>query len=446
MSDLIDKIYEAGVVGCGGAGFPTHVKLNGKFKWLIINALECEPLLRTDRFVMRNEADKIIKAILSVKEHTQAEHAVIGLKREYKEEIASLENAITKYNADIKLKLFDSFYPAGDEQVLAYEVTGKVVPPSGIPKDVDAVVSNVSTMLAIGNALDDMPLCYKYITVTGAVNEPMIVYAPVGAKIVDCINLAKPIYENYMVISGGPMMGKHIEGDAINESVVTKTSSGLIVLPMNSKPAMEDLVSIRSMLNRAKSACIQCQRCTELCSRHLLGHPLEPHRIMRKLAYNTDINSVINDKDISQALICSECGICEEVACPMGLNPRKVNAYLKTELRKAGIRYEKQDIEFKPLDDRKNRLIPTKVAAARAGVGKYYHTNVTTFKKLEVSKVEIPLQQHIGAPAKPIVNVGDEVTAGSKIAVCQEGSLGANIHTGISGKVVSVGNSIVIKA
>ena len=131
---IIDAIFQAGVVGCGGAGFPTHQKLSGQgIRHLIINGAECEPLLGTDRWLMRSRPGDIVAAAAAVAKEIGAEDCTIGLKKSYTREIVALETAIRKLPqgaVPVRLHTVESFYPAGDEQVLVYEVTGKVVPPA----------------------------------------------------------------------------------------------------------------------------------------------------------------------------------------------------------------------------------------------------------------------------------------------------------------------------
>ncbi|MEA4934564.1 MAG: hypothetical protein VB071_13430, partial [Lawsonibacter sp.] len=164
--DITEKIAAGGVVGCGGAGFPTHAKLQGAIEHLIVNGAECEPLLRTDRYIMVQKADDLISALVTLKEQLHIHHCTIALKGSYQEELASLRRAIEQAGAEIHLHELEGFYPAGDEQTIVYEVTGRVVPPAAIPMAVGAVVDNVATILAISDALKDVPLTHKYLTVT----------------------------------------------------------------------------------------------------------------------------------------------------------------------------------------------------------------------------------------------------------------------------------------
>ena len=174
----------------------------------------------------------------------------------------------------------------------------------------------------------------------------------------------------------------------------------------------------------------------------MLGHPIQPHKIMRKIACGSAAE-VAKDPEGINALLCCECGVCELFACPMGLQPRKVNALVKQELGKQGIRYPKAEQAYTANANREYRKIPTKRAANRAGVGKYYDYSIKSCKEFEPQCVCISLKQHIGAPSEAVVAVGDSVSCGQLIAKCPDGSLGANIHASISGTVKAVENGSV---
>ncbi len=442
---LTDKVFSAGIVGCGGAGFPTHIKYNAKVEHLIINAAECEPLLRTDRYIMCNKAREIISACEAIREHLGADNCTIALKKGYTEEIAALEVAILALASKVKIHKMDSFYPAGDEQVIVCEVTGKVVPAGGIPLDVGCVVSNVATVCAVFDALSDIPFTHKYLTMTGEVNEPTVLNVPLGTSFSDCLSLAGGTkIDDYFVICGGPMMGKPLTKEEALKTVVTKTTSGYIILPKNSRLPSLHQTPVEHTLNRAKSACIQCNFCTSMCPRNMLGHPIEPHKIMRKMAGGS-VENIIDDPIVKNALLCCECGVCELFACPMQLQPRKVNSLIKQELAKNGIRYQKTGEEYTPNVNREYRKIPSKRAANRAGTGKYYDYTIKNCKQFTPDEVNIPIKQHIGVPAEVVVSVGDTVKVGQLIAKCPDGKMGANIHSSINGEVISVSDVITIK-
>ena len=140
---LLTHVFNAGIVGCGGAGFPTHVKLNCQAEYMIINGAECEPLLNTDKYLMRHFAREIVSAADKCGNQVGAKHVVIAIKDYYEAENAALSEAITELGSRVEIFLLHNYYPAGDEQMIVYEVTGRVVPPGGIPIAVGAVVSNI---------------------------------------------------------------------------------------------------------------------------------------------------------------------------------------------------------------------------------------------------------------------------------------------------------------
>lgn len=445
---LKEKLFAAGVVGCGGAGFPTHVKLAGDIKHLIINGAECEPLLRTDRYIMTNFAKELVETAEKVRAELGAEDCTFGLKKGYKNEIAALTAEIDaqRLSGTISLHTMESFYPAGDEQTLVREVTGKTVPPAGIPLDVGCAVTNVATLLCICHALRDEPFTDKYLTVTGEVRNPTVLKVPIGTSFRECIALAGgATCDEFFLMSGGPMMGRQIPFSQLDSEYVTKTTSGILVLPADSYLAQHSKISVAHMLNRAHSACIQCSYCTQMCPRHLMGHPIEPHKIMRKTALSGSLDGLLSDPEIRNALLCCECGVCETYACPMGLQPRKINGMLKRAMGEAGIRYPKGEGMEEENPSRELRKVPSKKAASRAGVLKYYDYTITNLVCAEPEEVYLPLKQHIGAPCDPIVADGEVVRKGQLIGKCPEGKLGTNLHASMDGTCCVIGNSIRIR-
>lgn len=442
--NLTELIFSAGVVGCGGAGFPTHKKICGQVEDFIVNGVECEPLLRTDRYIMAHYARELVETVAAIGAFLQAKRCAIGVKRAYVPQVEALEAAIRETGTAVELHLLESFYPAGDEQVLVHEVTGRTVPPGGIPLAVGAVVDNAATVLAIHDAMAGKPLTDKYLSVAGRVPKPSVLHVPVGTSFAECVALAGgELGEGDFIVAGGPMMGRSMTWDQAKREVVTKTTSGILVLPADGAHAQRYQLSVEKMLNRARSACIQCSYCTQLCPRYLLGHPLRPNRIMRKLSMGA-IPELLEDEDVKAAQLCCECGICELYACPMGLAPRRVNQLVKGELAKAGIRSKFTGGDTDP--DREVRKAPTRKAAARAGVLEYYDWEPGEAVEYTPRRVAIPVKMHIGAPSQPVVAVGDRVERGQLIARCPEGAMGAQIHASITGVVAAVGDRIVIES
>ena len=218
-----NRIEELGIVGAGGGGFPTAVKLRAAASVFIVNAAECEPLLHKDKELLHHRAQPMLRGLRVAMEAVGAASAVIGIKEKYKDVIAALEPQLP---SDVRIQSLMDCYPAGDEFVLVYDVIGKVIPPGGLPKDVGAAVANVETLVNIGL---DQPVTHKYLTVAGAVRTPVTLRVPVGMKIREVIEAAGGATEpQFEVLVGGVMMAKL--APSLDEPV-TKTTGGLIVLP-----------------------------------------------------------------------------------------------------------------------------------------------------------------------------------------------------------------------
>lgn len=434
-AETVNLVRLAGVVGAGGAGFPTHVKIASAAEFVIINGAECEPLLRVDQQLMAVEAGKLVRGLEAVMAVTGAATGIIALKEKYKEARKALAEKIE--GKPVRLFILGDFFPAGDEQVLVYEVLGRVVPEGGLPIQVGCVVSNVETAINVANALEGIPVTDTYVTVTGAVESPVTLKVPVGTPVAEVLALAGVRDTGRVsVIDGGPMMGKVLENI---EQPVTKVTKGLIALPVNHKLLQKKNLSIKDMVRRSKSVCIQCAACSDVCPRQLLGHRLYPHKIMRGLNYITDQNVM------KMALICSECGVCEAYGCPMLLSPRQINGAIKKELAAKGIKPERTDPANRPLVSpvREYRKIPSKRLVARLGLSPYDRPAPLDGTGCSPGRVFIPLRQHIGAAAAPVVETGQTVEKGTLIATIPEGALGANIHASITGTVRKIDQNCI---
>lgn len=443
---LLEKIKEAGIVGCGGAGFPTYAKLNTTCEYFIINAAECEPLLKTDHYVMRHYADQCIQAIVACGHELQAKEIVIAIKGHYHEEIAALEQAIDRFQAPIKLHKMENFYPAGDEQIIVYEVTGRTVKPGGIPLSVGCVVSNISTMWEVYQATQmNHAVTDKYLTITGEVAHPQILKVPIGTSFAECIEYAGgTLIDEFIIVDGGPMMGKVIEQEHLDSAVVKKTTSGILILKKADYLLYLQEKTVLEIINEAKTACIQCSICTDLCPRHQIGHPLHPHKIMRQLSMS-QVPDEIDDSEVWQeAQLCCACGICEVIACPMGLSPRQVNLYVKEKLREKQIPMPKDFPEHEPDPMRDYKKVTPKAIWYKMGIDRFAHEYVSEMTQHEARHVKLPLSMHIGAPSQPIVQVGDYVEKGQLVAQIPKDKLGANLHASISGVVIAADEKDIV--
>jgi Na+-translocating ferredoxin:NAD+ oxidoreductase RnfC subunit len=435
--NLIDIIAQSGIVGAGGAGFPTHVKVNAKAEYVIINGAECEPLLRVDQQLMAIETKKILEALKLVKDFVGADKAVIALKDHYHDAINSFNKYLSEYEG-ISLHLLENFYPAGDEQITVYEVTGRIVPEGGIPLMCGVIVSNVETMLNIYNAYyEDKPVTDSYVTFAGEVKNHITLKLPIGMTVKEALDLAGGVTVDgpFVVINGGPMMGKHVPLD----SKITKTTKGLIVLPVT-HPLIQDVsLDMDKMLHVAKAACCHCSQCTEVCPRHMIGHRIEPHKTIRFASYG----SLCDGSDTPMiAFLCSECRLCQ-YGCPMNLQPWKVNRLLKGMMAEKGIRNSLHNKPEAVHPMREYRRFPINKLIARLGLTKYNVPAPLQELTQEIDHVSIPVGQHIGAPAVPCVNVGDAVSKGDVIAQPAEGKLGACIHASISGTVKAIADGCI---
>ena len=223
-AELAGKVREFGVVGAGGAGFPTHVKLAAKdIDTYLINGAECEPLLEGDQYLMKHETALLAEAGKAVAEAMGAKRLVFGLKKKYVEEKKALEAA------GVEVVAVGDYYPLGDEVILIKEVTGRIVPEGGLPLQVGVVVSNVETLYNIALALKGQGVTHTFVTVGGAVAHPGLWLAPVGISAAELVALAGGVtIKDPMFIDGGPMTGRFNEKP---DFVLTKTSNGILVVP-----------------------------------------------------------------------------------------------------------------------------------------------------------------------------------------------------------------------
>ena len=436
---LTTILQEAGVVGAGGAGFPTYVKITCRPDVVIANGAECEPLLHVDSQLMETQAERILTGLKAVMEFTGARRGVICTKEKYHKAKDALNSAIGN-RSDIEVFLTGNYYPAGDEQQMVFEITGRVVPTGGLPIDCGALVQNVGTLISIADAIEGKPVTHKYLTVTGEVRRPITFRAPIGTPYSDCVSAAEgPLKsDGYSLIIGGPAMG-YVEDDW--SKPVTKTTGGIIVLHKDHVLMQKKTSDLAREAMLARAVCCQCNYCTALCPRNALGLGVEPHKVMRAVGYG-DMNLI---GDPNGVFSCCDCGICTYYACNFGLAPSRFMALAKQQLAQKGIRPRKN--VRSPVDPaRENLKVPASRYAMRLNVDLYDALAPLSDMRIMPESVAIPLRQHIGIPAVPVVRAGDAVVAGQLIAAAPDGKLCVNIHSSISGCVteVSPGNIKII--
>src|SRR5215472_15398455 len=224
---LSEQLRECGVVGAGGAGFPTYVKAQSRVEYMIANGAECEPLIHKDAEIMQHYPAEILAGMSSMMEATGAQKGKFGVKTKNQESIEALQGALKDQR--IEFVLLGDFYPSGDEYELVYTATGRLIPPAGIPLQVGCVVNNVETLYNVHQAQQGIPVTEKFLSVCGAVKEPKSFWAPVGTPFRDLIAAAGgAMVADFGIFVSGIMMGT-LTFDL--DDVVTKTTGGLIILP-----------------------------------------------------------------------------------------------------------------------------------------------------------------------------------------------------------------------
>ncbi|MHC5057815.1 MAG: 4Fe-4S dicluster domain-containing protein [Planctomycetota bacterium] len=432
---LADAVRDAGVIGCGGAGFPTHVKVGADVDVVVANGAECEPLLNSDQRVMEERATDVVRGLSLVMESVGAGKGYIALKKGYEGARTALS---ARLNGSSRIELFalDNFYPAGDEQILLTEVTGKIVPEGGIPLNVSAVVSNVLTMVQVAEASEGVPVTERPVTLTGEVLKPQVVTAPIGTPVADLLDLAVAAMpaEELAVIDGGPMMGK-LSG---LDGTLNKTSSGFIFLPKEHPLVLQRTMPMEAMIRRSVAACCQCRLCTDTCSRFLQGHAIEPHLMMRTLAHST----ATPPRAATGAFLCSQCGICE-FACPMRLSPRRAFAELLRKFSAGGMKNPHSGIPVDVHEFRRYRKIGKDRIIRRHRLSRYDSHDLPLSGPVAPGRVRLALKQSLGAPSEPVVKPGDKVTKGDLVARIPEGKLGSNLHASIAGTVSTIEDGFI---
>lgn len=423
-----------GVVGAGGAGFPTHVKLDAQVDTLIVNGAECEPLITVDQVLLLTRARELAETLEHIRLEVGAREAVIAIKEKHAEVIAAAEAAVSG-RPSIRVHALEDRYPAGDEYVLVYEVTGRLIPHSGLPLQCGVMVLNVETLWNLHEAEQGRSVTKKWVTVAGEAERPGTYLFPIGISEGEAVSAAGA-GAGMAIIDGGPMMGRLKDAS----EPVTKTTKALLVLPQDSPVVQNRRTPMGAILRQARSVCCQCHLCTDLCPRHLLGYSIEPNKTILAASYSW----ALQREAIPQAYLCSECGACDTYACPMGLSPRRVNQMLKGLLAQENVPNPYKGREAAPRDERAYRRIPTKRLMSRLGLDRYESPAELREHRAAPSLLTLPLRQHAGAPSVPVVRAGSPVEEGGLVAEIPEGALGSRIFASAAGVVAQIRPDAVV--
>ncbi|HEX3625811.1 MAG TPA: 4Fe-4S dicluster domain-containing protein [Verrucomicrobiae bacterium] len=424
--NLSEKVRLAGIVGAGGGGFPTHVKLNTKAETVIANGAECEPLLHKDAVIMEEHAAEMVRGVQLAMEAVGAKDGVIGVKGKKKHAVETVTAATRGTN--VRVQLLGDYYPAGDEYDLVYNVTGKLIPPGGIPLNVGVVVNNVETFVNIAAADDGRPLTHKMLTIAGAVNSPVTLKVPLGTSFRECIEHAGGLStDDPVLVIGGLMMGQHTDD---LDTPVTKTSTGVVVLPREHHVIQRKLKPAKAQADIGKSACDQCRYCTEYCPRFLLGYAVEPHQVMRTLAFTATGADFFNQ----WAAMCCSCGLCTLYACPEELFPKEACDDAKEVMRANQIKWTgPMDPKPHPMAD--GRHVPIQMLAKKLHVLDYDLPAPLLKREITPTRLVLPLKQSAGTACLPKVKSGDRVTSGQIIGEPALNALGAILHAPVAGVI-----------
>lgn len=299
VDDIRNKVLDSGIVGLGGACFPTHVKLSvppGKTcEHLVINAVECEPYLTADHQIMMEKAEEIMIGCKLIQKAIDANKILIGIENNKPDAIKHMTEVAKKFEG-IEVHALKVMYPQGGEKQLIKSVLNREVPSGGLPIDVGCVVQNVGTAFAVYEAIQkNKPLFERVVTVTGkSVSKPCNIMARIGTPITMLIEAAGGLPEDTgKIVNGGPMMGKAVNSDNVP---VTKGTSGVLIFP-------EEKAKRPQGYN-----CIRCGRCMTVCP---MG--LEPY-----LLKNMTTSKLYEELQDERALDCIECGSCA-YTCPAGV-------------------------------------------------------------------------------------------------------------------------------
>ncbi|MEO8592271.1 MAG: 4Fe-4S dicluster domain-containing protein [Candidatus Solibacter sp.] len=435
---LSEKLRECGVVGAGGAGFPTYVKAQAQVEYMIANGAECEPLIHKDAELMKHFPAQVLAGMSAMMDATGAQKGRFGIKTKNAESLEALRHSLK--DGRIEFTMLGDFYPSGDEYELVYTATGRLIPAAGIPLQVGCVVSNVETLHNVSLAEQDIAVTDKFLSVTGAVKDAKSFWAPVGTTFRELIARAGgSTVDDFGIFVSGLMMGT-LTFD--QDDVVTKTTGGLILLPRDHYMFNRKTRSEAEMAHIGKSACDQCSYCTEFCPRYLLGYEVQPHKVMRSLSFTTTGEHIWNQ----WSELCCACGLCTLYACPEDLYPKEACDSGKQSRKAAGLKFVQQaPVEVHPMKE--YRRVPLAQLRRRLQVEGYERETPYEAGISQPSAVRIKLKQHAGQAAAPVVQEGKQVRKGQLIGRVEEGQLGANVHASIDGKVRAVtAESIEISA
>ena len=275
--ELKELMQSAGIVGAGGAGFPSYAKLAPGADTLVVNGAECEPLLYTDYHMLKRELFLVLAGIEAVLDEAKIPKSLLAVKEHTAEKLKWADGKAL--SSRITVKVLPNVYPMGDEISLIYQSTGRVVKPGNLPITAGVIVLNVETLYNVGNVVKHgKPVTETWLTIGGDVPQPIALKVPVGTPVESVFEkYGITVPETHTVLDGGPSMGKVIDPET---AVIGKTTKGLLILPNTSEAVKSKHLDAKKSVARAETACCQCTRCTDMCPRYLLGYPFSQKKYL----------------------------------------------------------------------------------------------------------------------------------------------------------------------
>lgn len=320
FDDFIKAVRASGMVGLGGASFPTYVKLSPKnldeCDTLIVNGAECEPFITADNRMMVEQGQDVLDGVKIIMEHLDLKKGYIGIEENKPDAIANLNRLIEQEGlTNVETFKLQSRYPKGAERVLVYEVTGKVMDAGVLPAQLGIILDNVTTVAELGRYFrTGMPLVRKRVTVDGdAVNDPKNVFAPIGAQIADIVDFCGGYKaEPKKIVMGGPMMGRATNSD---ESPIMKNTGSLLIFGQEAAQVKEE------------TACINCQRCHSACPFGLMP------QIFAEAYERRDVDR-LNKFRVMQCMGCGSCSFICPARRPLAMTNTLAKGLVKEAMKK----------------------------------------------------------------------------------------------------------------
>jgi len=313
VEEMVEAVKNAGIVGMGGATFPTHVKISGgigKVDTVIINGAECEPYITGDHRTMLERPEEIIGGAAYLAKMFGIGKVIIGVEDNKQNGIDSMNRVIQEQNAPVEVRPLKCRYPQGGEKQLCQAITGKQVPPGGLPSNIGCAVFNINTTCAIYRAIRyGMPVVKKIVTVSGSgVGEPKNLECPIGTPVSRLFDECGGLNEStYKLVMGGPMMGM---AQYTADVPVGKGTGAMLAFCADEEQTVEH------------PQCIRCGKCVAACPMHL--EPLFMYQYASK--------NMIEELDAAHIMDCMECGACA-YACPARMHLTHMFKYGKQKLK-----------------------------------------------------------------------------------------------------------------